>query len=45
MKKIENKTNKKVSTSEPVWFNSEIKKEEISDEELNELEDLLKDFR
>ncbi len=45
VKKIENKTNKKVSSSEPVWFNSDIKKEEISDEELSELEDLLKDFR
>ena len=45
IKKIGNKTNKKVSSNEPVWFNTEIKKEEISDEELSELEDLLKDFR
>ena len=45
IKKIENKTNKKVSTLEPAWFNEQISKEEISDQELAEVEDLLKDFR
>ncbi len=45
IKKIENKTNKKVSSLEPVWFNEEISKEEISDDELSEVEELLKDFR
>ena len=44
-KKLENKTNKKISSKEPEWFNSDIKKEEMSDEELIELENLLKDFR
>ena len=48
-KKENTKYNKKVGISkkinEPVWFNKEIKKEEISMEEAKELEDLLKDFR
>ena len=38
-------TNKKVSDDKPVWFNADISKEEISKEEQEELEDLLKDFR
>lgn len=44
-KKID--TKKKVSNKslEPVWFNQEIKKEEMSEDEAKELEELLKDFR
>lgn len=38
-------TTKKVSSLEPVWFNENISKEEISAEEENELKDLLKEFR
>ncbi len=38
-------TNKKVDNQKPVWFNEEISKEEITKEEQEELEDLLKDFR
>lgn len=30
---------------EPVWFNQEIKREEITDDEKKELDELLKDFR
>ncbi|HOP65961.1 MAG TPA: DnaD domain protein [Bacilli bacterium] len=36
-------TPKKVKT--PVWFDENIKKEAVSDEELKELEDMLKEFR
>ncbi len=38
-------TNKKMNNDKPVWFNEDISKEEISKEEQEELEDLLKDFR
>ena len=38
-------TNKKVENQKPVWFNEDISKEEITKEEQQELEDLLKDFR
>ena len=38
-------TNKKVDNNKPVWFNADISKEEITKEEQEELEDLLKDFR
>jgi len=38
-------TNKKVDNQKPVWFNEDISKEEITQEEQAELEDLLKDFR
>ena len=38
-------TNKKSNNDKPVWFNEDISKEEISKEEQEELEDLLKDFR
>ena len=50
-KKENNKYNKKLPASKkvdnqkPVWFNEEISKEEITKEEQEELEDLLKDFR
>ncbi len=44
-KKIENKTNKRVSLKTPVWFNETIEKEEISEEERIELTELLKEFR
>ena len=51
-KKENNKYNKKLTTktkkmdnTEPVWFNQDISKEEISKEEQEELENLLKDFR
>ena len=45
-KKIENKTNKnKDKNIEPVWFNQEIKKEEMSAEELKELEEMFKEYR
>ncbi len=45
-KKI-NKTNKvnKSSKDEPVWFNQEIKKEEMTQEELDEMEELLSKYR
>ena len=37
----------KVKTAEktPVWFNKEIEKEEVSEEEKRELEELLKEFK
>ncbi len=38
-------TNKKVDNNKPVWFNEDISKEEITREEQEEIEDLLKDFR
>ena len=50
-KKENAKYNKKLPTKEhvdnkkPVWFNEDISKEEITKEEQEELEDLLKDFR
>ncbi len=44
-KKIENKTNKKVDNNKPLWFDENISKKEISDEQREELEELLKDFR
>ena len=44
-KKLTTKTNKKADNVEPVWFNQDISKEEISAEEQEELENLLKDFR
>ena len=45
-KKINKKLNtKKTVTKKPVWFDSEIEKEEASDEEIKEMEELLKDYR
>lgn len=50
-KKENNKYNKKLPTNKsnnnkkPVWFNEDISKEEITKEEQEELENLLKDFR
>ena len=45
-KKIENKNIKqKVQNNEPVWFNQDIKRENLTEEEDKELEELLKDFR
>lgn len=50
-KKENNKYNKKLSinkkedNNKPLWFNENISKEEITQEEQKELEDLLKDFR
>ena len=38
-------TNKTVSEKEPLWFNENITKEEVSKQEKEELEDLLKEFR
>ena len=43
VKKYE-KTKEKVDNN-PAWFNEDIKREEMSEEELKELEDLLKDYR
>ena len=43
-KKLVNKVTKNVDNKEPVWFNQDISKEEISAEEQEELENLLKDF-
>lgn len=40
---LKNKTLK--AEVEPVWFNQEIKREEITDDEKKELDELLKDFR
>lgn len=45
VKKISVKTKTKLKEDEPVWFNTEIKKEEMTEEEAQELENLLKDFR
>ena len=36
---------KKQENSQPIWFNQDISKEEITEEEQEELKDLLKDFR
>ncbi len=44
-KKLVNKVTKNVDNKEPVWFNQDISKEEISAEEQEELENLLKEFR
>lgn len=45
IKKISTKTKTKIQDEEPVWFNEDIKKEEMTEKEAQELEDLLKDFR
>ena len=39
------KTTMKITEEEPVWFNEKIEKEQISDEEKEELENMLKEFR
>ncbi len=39
------KVNSKINENQPVWFNENITKEEISKEEKEELEDLLKEFK
>ena len=45
-KKSEHKNIKlKDKDNEPVWFNKDIKREEITEEEEKELDELLKDFR
>ena len=44
-KKLVNKVTKNVDNKEPVWFNQDISKEEISAEEQEELENLLKEFK
>ncbi len=45
IKKVETKTKLKSKDSEPVWFNEHIEKEEMTQEESEELQELLKDFR
>jgi replication initiation and membrane attachment protein len=44
-KKVERVSNKKITEKEPVWFNEKIEKKEISQEEKEELEELLKEFK
>ena len=45
-KKVEHNNIKlKDKDNEPVWFNQDIKREEITEEEAQELDELLKDFR
>ena len=44
-KKLTTKTSKKIDNTEPVWFNQDIAKETITEEEQEELENLFKDFR
>ena len=44
-KKIEKNTNIKPKGENPAWFNVDAKKEEMSAEEIKELEDLLKEYR
>ena len=44
-KKITATTNKKVNEKEPFWFGEVIEKEQISEEDEQELKELLKDFR
>ena len=46
-KKVETKKEKTVKTKDevPVWFDQEITKEEMTEEELAEMEELLKEFR
>ena len=44
-KKIEKNTNIKPKGENPAWFNVAAKKEEMSAEEIKELEDLLKEYR
>jgi len=44
-KKITKNTNIKPTNSNPAWFNVDTKKEEMSEEEVKELEELLKDYR
>lgn len=44
-KKLENKKIKTDSKNEPVWLNQNITKEEMSEEDLQELEDMFKEFR
>ncbi len=44
-KKATKVTTTKISEKQPVWFNQNITKEEISPEEKEELEDLLKEFK
>ncbi len=44
-KKIEKNTNIKPKENNPAWFNVDITREEMSQEEVQELEELLKDYR
>lgn len=44
-KKLDNKQIKKNENVKPIWFDEEQIKEEINDEQKQELEELLKDFR
>ena len=44
-KKLEKTSNKKIKTDVPAWFSVEQNKEEMSEEEIKELEELLKDYR
>ena len=44
-KKLEKNTNKKIKTDVPAWFSVEQDKEEKIEEEIKELEELLKDYR
>lgn len=39
------RTTKKANIEKPEWFNQKIEKEEMSKEEISELEELMKDFR
>ncbi len=45
VKKIEKNTNKKVKGDVPAWFSVQEEKEEMTDDEIKELEELLKDYR
>ncbi len=44
-KKIEKNTSIKPKVENPAWFNMDTKKEEMSEEEIQELEELLKEYR
>ena len=44
-KKIEKNTSIKPKLENPAWFNMDTKKEEMSEEEIQELEELLKEYR
>ncbi len=45
IKKVETKTKLKSKNEEPVWFNEHIEKEEMTEAESAELQELLKEFR
>ena len=45
IKKVETKTKLKSKNEEPIWFNEHIEKEEMTEAESKELQELLKEFR